>query len=98
MTHSPVAPSLRIPPRRFRAPRRMATPAVLVCVVLLGVGAPGSATALPRPASDDRYAQTVNCPLERVGEQFVRCDDLTGDGSPAPRWFPEQHHPWGPDR
>jgi len=98
MSHSPVNPSLRIPARTLRVPRGIATPAVLVCVVLLGVVAPGSATALPRPASDDRYAQTANCPLERVGEQFVRCDDLTGDGSPAPLWVPEQHHPWGLDR
>ena len=30
------------------------------------------------------------CPLERVGTQFVACDNLTGNGVPAPRWVHER--------
>lgn len=30
------------------------------------------------------------CLLERVGTQFVRCDDLTGAGVPAPSHIPAQ--------
>ncbi|HEU4755382.1 MAG TPA: hypothetical protein VFS72_01875 [Agromyces sp.] len=30
------------------------------------------------------------CPLERIGTQFVRCDLLTGAGVPAPSYIPEQ--------
>ncbi len=29
------------------------------------------------------------CRLERVGRQLVRCDDLTGNGVPAPAHIPE---------
>ena len=30
-----------------------------------------------------------NCPLERVGTEFVRCDNLSGAGVPAAPWVPE---------
>lgn len=30
------------------------------------------------------------CALERVGTQFVACDNLTGNGVPAPAWVPER--------
>jgi hypothetical protein len=43
-------------------------------------------TAEPVNTADmDRY-----CPLERIGSQLVRCDNLTGAGVPAPYWVPEQ--------
>jgi hypothetical protein len=29
------------------------------------------------------------CPVERVGTQIVRCDDLSGAGVSAPLWLPE---------
>jgi len=32
----------------------------------------------------------VDCPLERIGTQLVRCDNLTGAGVEAPFWIPEQ--------
>jgi hypothetical protein len=28
-----------------------------------------------------------NCPLERIGTQFVRCDYLTGAGFAPPFWY-----------
>jgi hypothetical protein len=30
-----------------------------------------------------------NCPLRRLDRQFVRCDNLTGAGVPAPSYVPE---------
>ena len=30
------------------------------------------------------------CLLQRVGTQFVRCDDLTGNGVTAPAYLPER--------
>ncbi|MDP9887381.1 hypothetical protein [Pseudarthrobacter enclensis] len=48
---------------------------------------PATATA----ASDDEALNTyVDCPLERIGTQLVRCDNLTGTGAEAPFWIPEQ--------
>jgi len=49
--------------------------------------APATATA----ASDDEALNTyVDCQLERIGSQLVRCDNLTGAGVEAPFWIPEQ--------
>jgi hypothetical protein len=42
-------------------------------------------TGSANTADMDRY-----CPLERIGSQLVRCDNLTGPGVPAPYWIPEQ--------
>jgi hypothetical protein len=33
------------------------------------------------------------CPLRRVGDRLVRCDDLTGAGVPAPAWIPSLQEP-----
>lgn len=60
---------------------------------LLATGAAGSASARPEPAPTPPAVQSPHlgeCPLERIGDQFVRCDDLTGAGVPAPDWIPEQ--------
>lgn len=49
-------------------------------------------TAVAQP--DDAHllretATTVTgCPLERLADQFVRCDNLTGGGVPAPAFIP----------
>jgi len=49
----------------------------------------------PAAHGDDDVLTTVSpassegvCPLRRVGDQFVRCDNLTGAGVPAPTWIP----------
>jgi len=51
-------------------------------------------SAIPAAAtsdSDDEVLNTyVDCPLERIGSQLVRCDNLTGAGVDAPYWIPEQ--------
>jgi hypothetical protein len=37
-------------------------------------------------ATDHPYT----CALQRVGTQFVGCDNLTGNGVPAPAWVDER--------
>jgi len=54
-------------------------------------------TAVARPDDDYllREATPVKvCPLERLGDQFVRCDNLTGAGVAAPAFVPEQSSRW----
>lgn len=66
---------------------------VAVAGATLALAAAGSATARPEPAPTPPSVQSERlgeCPLARVGTQFVRCDDLTGAGVPAPSWIPEQ--------
>ncbi|MFC7488511.1 hypothetical protein ACOCJ7_08570 [Knoellia sp. CPCC 206453] len=58
--------------------------------LLLGVTTfPASA----RPDPGEALATTIDtwhqCPLERLDTQYVRCDNLTGNGVPAPTWVPE---------
>jgi len=65
----------------------------LVCAALAGLaGAPTAAARL-----DDSNLRRVpatsvtGCPLERLADQFVRCDNLTGGGVPAPSFVPQAH-------
>ena len=72
-----------------------ATAATLVAAaaaLLAGIAA-APAAALPDPPQLTGYAANVDgpCTLERLGTQFVKCDDLTGAGVPAPGYVPE--HP-----
>ena len=46
------------------------------------------ATASP-PDPPQRTAFAAGCPLQRIGTQLVRCDNLTGSGVRAPSWIPE---------
>ncbi|MRX44926.1 hypothetical protein [Agromyces kandeliae] len=55
------------------------------------------AVARPEPAPEPAPAvvsvartDAGMCTLERIGTQFVRCDDLTGAGVAAPSHIPEQ--------
>ena len=51
-------------------------------------------TAAPASARQDSGVLTLtskgesvsDCSLERLGTQYVRCDDLTGNGVTAPGW------------
>jgi len=51
-------------------------------------------SAAPAPAAtaseDDVLSTYVECQLERIGSQLVRCDNLTGLGLDAPERIPEQ--------
>ena len=67
----------------------------LAGVLLIGLNVGAASAALHDP---DLTAQVLAahapinhaCWLARVGTQFVRCDNLTGNAVPAPRWVPEQ--------
>jgi len=54
------------------------------------LGGPGSPGAVHQTNAADCGATNSGVRLlERIGTQFVRGDDLTGAGSPAPDWVPE---------
>jgi hypothetical protein len=62
---------------------------------LLTAAAVVPATARPdsgplRQPAESFQAPFVHCPLERVGTQLVRCDNLTGAGVAAASWVPER--------
>jgi hypothetical protein len=52
--------------------------------------AAAAAEGAPRPPPVVYPTSPGRCPLERVGDQLVRCDNLTGAGAVAPPWVPEQ--------
>jgi hypothetical protein len=45
---------------------------------------------LRQPAAESFQVPFIHCPLERVGTQLVRCDNLTGAGVVAAPWVPER--------
>jgi hypothetical protein len=70
------------------------TVAALTAVLLLGTGvAPAVARQDPGTPAHTTPSVSVlsyrNCPLTRIGTQFVRCDNLTGAGVSAPSFVPE---------
>ncbi|MEO6413216.1 MAG: hypothetical protein ABIO48_11590 [Pedococcus sp.] len=65
----------------------------IICIVatttaLVGVGSAAQARPDPGPTPTTPYF--LHRPLERVGTQFVRGDDLTGNGVKAPLWISER--------
>lgn len=60
--------------------------------LMLALVAPSSALAKPDPGGPAVIApaEGIYCPLTRIDEQLVRCDNLTGAGTKAPSWIPEQ--------
>ena len=61
--------------------------------ILIVCASAAPAAAAEHPGSPTQSAPSVsqyNCLLERVDNQYVRCDNLTGAGVPAPAWIPEQ--------
>jgi hypothetical protein len=82
-----------------------ATPAC----ILRGTAVAVAALALTNPFSGNAWARVdpgeparpatsqarsyLYCPLERIGRQLVRCDNLTGAGALAPLFVPEQKTP-----
>ena len=68
---------------------RVLAPAACALTLLGLTAGPSSA----RPDAGEPLTTTAagaQCPLERVGTQFVRCDVNTGNGVPAPAWLPER--------
>ena len=67
----------------------LATTAALTALAL-GTGA-GPAAARPDAGPPaPRVGHPGECLLQRVGTEYVRCDDNTGNGVPAPGWVPER--------
>lgn len=57
------------------------------------VALPASARPDPGPKSSTSQRAITSegyCPLERIGPQLIRCDNLTGNGVSAPLWVPER--------
>lgn len=66
---------------------------LVVVATTFGVVALGSAPSSARPdpgPSVGRVAHVGGCLLQRVDTQFVRCDDLTGNGVPAPAFISQR--------
>lgn len=65
--------------------------AAAATLTLMGLGA-GPAAARPDtgPPTTTAVQGDQQCRLERVDQQFTRCDNLTGNGVPAPTWIPER--------
>ena len=56
-------------------------------IVLLLAAAPASARQEAGVATaPSKGESSSSCSLERVGTQYVKCDDLTGNGTAAPGW------------
>ena len=63
---------------------------VALSAVLLAVASPAFGSQDPGTLSEPTSPYDFsNCPLTRIGTQFVRCDNLTGNGVSAPSWVPE---------
>ena len=61
---------------------------ITAVLVVAGLAA-GPASARQDPGTPIPTAEHVRaCPLQRIGTQFVRCDNLTGNGVAAPGWIP----------
>lgn len=72
--------------------RRVTVSALAAILISSAAAVPAVARQDPGgpPTSPSTVVQNPwNCPLTRIGTQFVRCDYLTGAGVPAPPWVPE---------
>jgi peptidoglycan/LPS O-acetylase OafA/YrhL len=72
---------------------RRVFPAIATAALLVALGSlPAAARQDPGPIVPEHQATTApySCAIQRVGTQFVRCDNLTGNGVPAPAWVDER--------
>jgi hypothetical protein len=65
--------------------------AAAAATIIAGLAAiPATARPDPGEPAQVRFSSyNGNCPLQRIGTQLVRCDNLTGGGVTAPVWVPE---------
>ena len=66
------------------------TTLAILPVLALGPGAGPAAARQDAGPPVTHVRHDGGCLLERVGTQYVRCDDNTGNGVPAPAWVPER--------
>lgn len=69
--------------------------AIAAVAILLATASSASAAPAPSPSPSAvvPVVDQLDCLLQRIGTQFVRCDKLTGAGKAAPEWVPEQTGP-----
>jgi hypothetical protein len=72
---------------RLRPFSQVLTPAAAALILIGLTATPSSARQDPGPATTRTSSHDL-CPLRRLGAQFVRCDNLTGNGVEAPGWIP----------
>jgi hypothetical protein len=70
----------------------LAATTALTALALGTAAGPAAARQDPGPAAAQvgHVGHVGACLLQRVGTQYVRCDDNTGNGVPAPAWVPER--------
>jgi hypothetical protein len=64
--------------------------AAALTALTLGTGAGPAAARQDAGPVTTRVGHDGECLLQRVGTQYVRCDNHTGNGVPAPAWVPER--------
>ena len=73
----------------FTTRRTITTTITLASLLVLAAGStPATARQDPGPIVVHTILDDGHCTLARVGTQFVKCDNLTGNGVPAPSWIP----------
>ena len=79
-------------PQRQQLTRSIGLAAITALTALaLGTAAgPAAARQDPGPMATQVGHVDDACLLQRVGTEYVRCDDNTGNGVPAPAWVPER--------
>ena len=67
---------------------RRGLPTIATAALLVALGSlPAAARQDPGPIIPEHQAtSTYFCAIQRVDTQFVGCDNLTGNGVPAPAW------------
>jgi len=73
--------------RNHRAWGVIAAATVVVALSALPAAARQDAGQIDQPS---QATSSPFCTPERVGTQFVACDNLTGNGVPAPAWVHER--------
>ena len=70
--------------------KRMTVVAAAVALIAVAQVTANAAQDPGEPRQTRATETANNCFLTRVEQQFLRCDNLTGAGVPAPLWIPER--------
>ena len=78
-------------PQSHRTLRGIVTTIAATALVVGLAALPASARQDPGQTNSPSQANSAHfCTPERVGTQYVACDNLTGNGVPAPAWVRER--------
>ena len=75
---------------RTQHQHRRGLPVIATTILAIGLGALPAAARQDQGTAESTATTTSFCALQRVGAQFVACDELTGNGVPAPAWVDER--------